>query len=444
MLPVRRVGVVRAAVVVRLHATLRGMGGLPGTLGVAAALGRRRALAALAATTVAAAGCAGPADPSVGATGDVYVALARARAIAVLDPVTDKEVGRISLASLGQASHPWRLGISPTGGAAVVPLKSAPSIGLVSDGQMGGGGRAAKAARGGSRRCEWVRVDSGVRVPQADSTPETAQALTADAAGRAYVLVGDGSGSGPSYAAVVELETGTVVRHLPLAAPGESVLAIQAARDGTRLYAAVWQWEDLRGGSGVSAGGGGGGGRGRLVALDTRSGVPLAQASLPSHAAVTDLALAAGPGGREGAVYASVATPGPSLDEDDAWYGYPSRYELAALDPGRLSPLAVWPLPQRPNATAVTPDGARAYVLSGSWSGGPWSMRLASLDLATGAQTGAWPLPPSCVSLALAPSGRLYVADALGDRLWRVDTRRDVFLGGVAQPGAPMAVAVRQ
>src|SRR5688500_9611585 len=236
----------RPARFVRLHATLSRMRGLAGTLPLAAALGRRPLLAKLAtlaaataATTAATAACAGPVDPSIGATGDVYVALGKARAIAVLDPATDNEVGRISLAPLGQASHPWRLGISPSGGAAVMPLKSMSSIGLVSAGEKPRAGATGKAARGGDRRCEWVRVDSGRRVPYAGSSPGTAQALTADAAGRAYVLMGDGSASGPSYAAIVDLETGAVVRHVPLAAPGESVLALQAARDGSRLYASV-------------------------------------------------------------------------------------------------------------------------------------------------------------------------------------------------------------
>lgn len=71
-------------------------------------------------------------------------------------------------------------------------------------------------------------------------------------------------------------------------------------------------------------------------------------------------------------------------------------------------------------------------------------MRLTSMDLATGAQNATWPLPQGCLSLALAPTGKLYVADVLGDRLWRVDTRRDSFLGSVAQPGVPMAVAARE
>ena len=406
---------------------------------IAAALGRRRVLAMLCAATAATSGCTGPADPSVGATGDVYVALGKARAIAVLDPATDKEVGRISLESLGKQSHPWRLGISPTGGAAVMPLTGLPSIGLVSAGEKPRtGGTARPAARGGGRRCEWVRVDSGRPAAQTGPTPEIVQGMTADAVGRAYVLVTDSAGSGPSYAAIVDLETGAVLRRLPLAAAGESVLALQAAREGTRLYASVWRWDDDTAGPGLTEG------VGRVVAVDTGDGRTVAQMTLPANAAATDLALAASPGGSSGAVYASIATPGPSRDENETWYRSPRRYDLAAVDHGRLSTLAVWRLPQRPNAMAVTPDGARAYILSGSWSGSPWSMRLTSVDLATGAPTAEWPLPPSCASLAMAPVGKLYVADVLGDRLWRVDTLRDAFLGSVSQPGAPMAVAARQ
>ncbi|HEU5315310.1 MAG TPA: hypothetical protein VFX49_04330, partial [Chloroflexota bacterium] len=91
------------------------MRGLAGALPVHARHSRRRALAtATAALASATASCAPPAGPSAGDTGEIYVALARHRAIALLDPATDREVGRISLDSLGRASHPWRLGVSPS------------------------------------------------------------------------------------------------------------------------------------------------------------------------------------------------------------------------------------------------------------------------------------------------------------------------------------------
>jgi hypothetical protein len=45
----------------------------------------------------------------------------------------------------------------------------------------------------------------------------------------------------------------------------------------------------------------------------------------------------------------------------------------------------------------------------------------------------------------MLPAGRIrgkaYVADALGGRLWRVDTRANTLLGSVALAGAPIALA---
>ncbi len=89
------------------------------------------------------------------------------------------------------------------------------------------------------------------------------------------------------------------------------------------------------------------------------------------------------------------------------------------------------------------PDGGRAYLLRGAGYGGAWSRHLASLDLASGAVTRQWPLPEGALALGVSPAGKAYVADALGDRLWRVDTRTDTFLGSVPMPGTPIAVAAR-
>ncbi|HET7767224.1 MAG TPA: hypothetical protein VFN74_00535 [Chloroflexota bacterium] len=235
----------------------------------------RRGYLAAALYAAGAAGCAAPTGPSKGAGGDVYVALARARAIAVLDPASDRETERISLAPLGDGAHPWLLGVSPSGGAAVVPLRTSASIGLVSadvaGGVAGGTGRArGLAGKGAPRRCARVGVESGRRPSHPGWTREAAQALTADTAGRAYVLVGDGGSTGPSYAAVVNLDTGAVQRHLPLAAAGEAVLALQASRDGAQLYVSVWGWGDGPDETG---------GAGRLVAVNTSDGHPTAQAS---------------------------------------------------------------------------------------------------------------------------------------------------------------------
>jgi hypothetical protein len=37
--------------------------------------------------------------------------------------------------------------------------------------------------------------------------------------------------------------------------------------------------------------------------------------------------------------------------------------------------------------------------------------------------------------------GKVYVADAMGDRLWRVDTHTQTFLGAMSLAGAPLALA---
>lgn len=54
-----------------------------------------------------------------------------------------------------------------------------------------------------------------------------------------------------------------------------------------------------------------------------------------------------------------------------------------------------------------------------------------------------WPLSGGCLSLAVCTTGKLYVADVLADRLWRVDTSTNTLLGDLPMPGAPIAVAAR-
>src|SRR5436305_1496875 len=67
-------------------------------------------------------GCAPAAPPGAVDAPEVYVGLARARAVAILDPVTDRVRARISLAALGQRGQPWRLLVGPQGNAAMLPL----------------------------------------------------------------------------------------------------------------------------------------------------------------------------------------------------------------------------------------------------------------------------------------------------------------------------------
>jgi len=359
----------------------------------------------------------------------------------VLDSATDQERRRVSLAPLGAKNVPWRIGVGPAGGAAVVPLvASEPNVGVIAGNTESKSAAAPRGARrnGGAtnaqadENCRLVGVGTGRLRGKPYGVLEMAETLAADGRGRAYVLIGDGGMFEPSYAAVVDLRRSTTMRHLPLAPAGETVLALAGSADGERLFASIWTW-DVAGGVP---------GTGRLVAIDTSTGVPLHQASLAADMAVTDVTFATpppgAPAGLRRVLYAVVADPGPSRFEDD-WWRPMTRFFLAALDPTRLDPVGWWALAERPTSVAVTPDGARAYLFS---SGFGWVTSLSCLDLSQGAVTHRWPLPSACMSLALSPVGKAYVADPFGNRLWRVDTAANALLSPLPLGGAPIALAV--
>jgi hypothetical protein len=440
----------------------------------------------------AVAGCAPGAPGSGGATADLYVGLGRARQVAVLDAVDDRVRELISVAGLGSRGVPGQIGVGPGGSAAVLPIVStAASVGVVPRASAGEAARVqADAARdagqpgpAGSQRnatrtvperagCSWLRIGTGDAgdgsarggrgggsggMNGSDSSrgagpKEVAQGLAADGSGHAYVLVGDTWSRGPAVAAVVELERKRVVRHLTLGAADEVALALHALPDGTRLYAGLWRYDAGYGQPGT----------GRLVALDAATGAERARAPLPRDAAVIDFAVAAPPAGIPlrstepsggHALYALVRLPGPALDDWDVF----ARLSLAAFDPEALRLLAWWPLDGSPSAMAVTPDGSRAYFLHVGAAG-----RLIALDLTaagaaagqpaqlagtggapTPAATRQWWLPGGCLALACSPVGKVYVADAFGDRLWRIDARTNTMLGDIPLPGAPITLATR-
>jgi sugar lactone lactonase YvrE len=86
--------------------------------------------------------------------------------------------------------------------------------------------------------------------------------------------------------------------------------------------------------------------------------------------------------------------------------------------------------------------GRSVYLLAGT-AIGRWARELLCLDPASGQLLHLWPVPEGCFAMALSPVGKLYVADARRDRLWRVDTQRNVVLGELPLPGAPLALAAR-
>jgi DNA-binding beta-propeller fold protein YncE len=115
---------------------------------------------------------------------------------------------------------------------------------------------------------------------------------------------------------------------------------------------------------------------------------------------------------------------------------------LLVLDVDQLDDLDVWSLDRQPAALAIRPDGGRAYLVLSSGVDGPWSRELVSLDLGGGA-THRWPVPSGSFVVEMSPVGKLYLADTLGDHIWRLDTRTDTLLTPLHFPGAPLALGSR-
>jgi hypothetical protein len=302
-----------------------------------------------------------------------------------------------------------------------------------------------------SRRCWWLRVDTGRRTADAPRAPEVplaaaevVQGLAADARGFAYVLVGYAAAAGAPVVAAVDLARGTVVRRFALGHAGDTAFALAVEPAGRRLLAALWRWDE------AAVAPYGRGGHGRIVAVDTATGSVLATWALPDNTVATDLALALSPPGSPSAaadgaaVYAVTATPGPSLDGDDDWWAPSTRFSLVALEAERLAPFSMWSLDRQPDALSITSDGRRAYFLSGPAFGVPWERQLTALDLDGSGTGGRWPLPEGCLALAVSSVGKVYVAETTGDRLWRLDTHTGRLLSPLAMAGAPLALACRQ
>ncbi|HEU5319013.1 MAG TPA: hypothetical protein VFX49_23080 [Chloroflexota bacterium] len=407
---------------------------------------RRRLLAGAGALAMGA--CAAP-IPGTG-TGDgrseVYVGLGRAREVAILDAVSDRVQGRISLGAFGDQGAPAQIAVGPSGNAAVIPLVSrAPAVALIQqDEEKKAPQASATPAARNTRRTSWLSLSHGARATATRTgvpLPEAAQRMSADARGNAYVVIADGGALSTPEVAVVELRTGQVRRRLAVGRPGEAILALQADPAGERLCVALWDWGE----SGLLPPGQ----QGQLLAVDPRSGAVLGRADLPGAMAVLDLALSAPPPGAgttgDAALYAVTVTPGPAREEH-MYLAQDRRYALVALDPEQLNVLATWQLDAPTSTFAVTGDGTRAYLLSGPSASGPWSRALACLDLSSSGSSlyvRHWRLPDGCFSMTLSPVGKLYVADALGDRLWRFDVRRNAMLGDLPLPGAPLTLASR-
>ena len=409
-------------------------------------LGRRGFLAG--AGVLAAAGgsaCAPAARPDSVAPSELYIGLGRAREVAILDAISDRVVGRIPLESLGDQGAPAQISVGPSGSAAVLPLVTTkPAVGIIQQNDAPPASqKPGAAATRVTRQTALLRLGARGRSEKdggTSATVEAAQRMTADSRGMAYVLLADASAQVEPEVAVIEMRTGKVRRRFQIAQADEAVLALQADAGGERLYASIWTWGDRRHLSPAEA-------RGRLVAIDPASGTVVARAPLPNGCAVTDLLMATAAPGAPAvaaggqALFGVLETPGPNRDETLAGT-VERRHVLATLDTDFLDVQATWELTQRPGAISLTPDGRRAYLLGGSGLG-RWARDLMCLDLASGQLLHHWQLPEGCFAMALSPVGKLYIADAMRDRLWRLDVQRNVPLGDLPLPGAPLALAAR-
>ena len=171
---------------------------------------------------------------------------------------------------------------------------------------------------------------------------------------------------------------------------------------GLVVYLGIWPPAEAPDAAGLA--------RGRVVALDARSGVVRAVAQVagpPGH-----LALAPGRSPPDARLYCV---------EHVAFLAYDTsigvRSRLLALDPGTLQLERELPLRNSPRHIAVAPDGERAYALT---AGG---RRLVQVDLASGIEAparvaprgGLRPRPGRGVGLRLEPKG---------GAIWVVDRRR--------------------
>lgn len=425
--------------------------------------------------------CGPVVGPRVGeTTTQVYLGLGKARQLVVLDAISDAIVERTSFQGLGDRAVPWQVAVAPAGNAAILPIS--PISAKIPWFNAQARTRATTTAslfRGASplstvvatvtgdtsreqtNGYSWITLTPSGDGPAANGTAEAvasswgkerrAQRMTSDNNGHAYIVVGDTLERQPAYVAVMDLVTGTTQRYCKLCEAGESVLEVLVHPNGQTLYASIWHWDEqttaspgnaAKATSTVPT-------RGRLIALDTQTGKVRTEVAFGDSAAVISLAIAGSPPGTKlaaspgaSAVYAVISSPGP-VEKADADVVSNRRYTLMAYDDRQLEPLATWMLDHRPGAITVTPDGSRSYLLSHPTSMLPWSQRLSCMDLSSGKVVEEWPLPPGCFSMAYSTVGKLYIPDALGDTLWRVNTMTNTLVGSIPMPGAPIAVAAR-
>ena len=208
----------------------------------------------------------------------------------------------------------------------------------------------------------------------------------------------------PCRVALVDGFGGVVERTLAVCGPGQRVaaVALESGSAGLVVYLGLWHPAEEGDAAGLA--------RGRIVALDARSGAVRAVAPLAGRPG--SLAVAPGRTPLDARLYCVEHVTFLSYDTSPG-----VRSRLLTLDPETLQLERDLPLRDSPLHVTVAPDGDRAYALT---AGG---RRLVHADLASGVEAPLMSLSGEGYALAVAESW-VYVSHPKGGAIWVVDRRR--------------------
>ena len=273
------------------------------------------------------------------------------------------------------------------------------------------------------------RAGAGWAPPVAWPGPAYEARLAGD--GGRYAVVVDrapaGPPTGPATApaccrlTLVDVPAGGVAAAAAVGGPHELVtgLALDDGPAGPVAYLALWRpGPGAPGAPGDPSGAAGA--AGRVVAVDARTGAPVAV--LPLGGKPVPLALGPAPGRLGRRLYAVERLAGPE-DEPPR----PPRARVLGLHPTTLEVESERPLDVLPTRLAVAADGAAAYALH--------DHSVTRLGLAGGPDRRLALLPARGLALAVA-GDRVYVSSAYGPELWAF-RRHDGRLLATLPVGAP-------
>lgn len=225
--------------------------------------------------------------------------------------------------------------------------------------------------------------------------------------------------------ALVGLNAGEVEATQAACSVFESVFAVAVDTwpSGPVAYLGIWHWPH-QGDDGQWVVG-----RGRIVAVDARSGAIVAPA--PLNGAPLSMSLTSGPHRSGRRLYVVETNPGPGGD-----YDAPDHWRLRGLDPWTLDPLFDRTLGEPPHWLTVAPDGDQAYYFIAD------SNTLVHVELSSGARRRLSLLPGAGLGLAVTED-KLFIPNPEGHELWVVDRRAGQFRRPIDVGRHPIGLALR-